>query len=71
VVIAFQDHIEQLLDDNGDLFCIRPGDSINLTHAQGGNDPARGRSVRTARLGQNVDALERKDGSQVSAVSQF
>jgi prepilin-type N-terminal cleavage/methylation domain-containing protein len=30
-VIAFQDHIEQLLDDNGDMFHIRPGDTINLT----------------------------------------
>ena len=30
-VIAFQDHIEQLLDDNGDTFYIRPGDNINLT----------------------------------------
>jgi prepilin-type N-terminal cleavage/methylation domain-containing protein/prepilin-type processing-associated H-X9-DG protein len=29
-VIAFQDHIEQLLDDNGDMFYIRPGDRINL-----------------------------------------
>jgi hypothetical protein len=29
-VIAFQDHIEQLLDDNGDMFHIRPGDRINL-----------------------------------------
>jgi len=30
-VIAFQDHIEQLLDDNGDMFHIRPGEKINLT----------------------------------------
>ncbi len=30
-VIAFQDHIEQKLDDNGDMFHIPPGDSINLT----------------------------------------
>jgi prepilin-type N-terminal cleavage/methylation domain-containing protein len=30
-VIAFQDHIEQLLDDNGDMFHILPGESINLT----------------------------------------
>ena len=30
-VIAFQDHIEQLLDDNGDMFHIRPGENINLT----------------------------------------
>ena len=29
-VIAFQDHIEQKLDDNGDMFHIRPGDGINL-----------------------------------------
>jgi prepilin-type N-terminal cleavage/methylation domain-containing protein/prepilin-type processing-associated H-X9-DG protein len=29
-VIAFQDHIEQKLDNNGDMFHIRPGDSINL-----------------------------------------
>jgi prepilin-type N-terminal cleavage/methylation domain-containing protein/prepilin-type processing-associated H-X9-DG protein len=40
-VIAFQDHIEQLLDDNGDMFYIRPGDSINLPQwrpsSQGGN----------------------------------
>jgi hypothetical protein len=30
-VIAFQDHIEQLLDDNGDTFYIRFGDTVNLT----------------------------------------
>ena len=30
-VIAFQDHIEQLLDDYGDMFHILPGESINLT----------------------------------------
>ena len=30
-VIAFQDHIEQLLDDNGDMFHILPGENINLT----------------------------------------
>ncbi|MGD8501414.1 MAG: prepilin-type N-terminal cleavage/methylation domain-containing protein, partial [Phycisphaerales bacterium] len=40
-VIAFQDHIEQLLDDNGDMFHIRPGDSVNLPQwrpsSQGGN----------------------------------
>ena len=30
-IIAFQDHLEQLLDDNGDMFHIRPGESINLT----------------------------------------
>jgi len=35
-VIAFQDHVEQLLDDNGDLFCIRPGDGINLTQWRNG-----------------------------------
>jgi prepilin-type N-terminal cleavage/methylation domain-containing protein len=29
-VIAYQDHIEQLLDDNGDMFHIRPGDRVNL-----------------------------------------
>ncbi len=28
--IAFQDHIEQKLDDNGDMFHIRPGDRVNL-----------------------------------------
>lgn len=40
-VIAFQDHIEQKLDDNGDMFYIRPGDRINLPQwrprSQGGN----------------------------------
>ena len=40
-VIAYQDHIEQLLDDNGDMFHIRPGDRINLPQwrpsSQGGN----------------------------------
>jgi len=40
-VIAFQDHIEQKLDDNGDMFHIRPGDRINLPQwrprSQGGN----------------------------------
>lgn len=35
-VIAFQDHIEQLLDDNGDMFHIRPGDNINLTQWRNG-----------------------------------
>ncbi len=35
-VIAFQDHIEQLLDDNGDLFCFRPGNTINLTQWRNG-----------------------------------
>lgn len=29
-VIVFQDHIEQKLDNNGDMFHIKPGDSINL-----------------------------------------
>jgi prepilin-type N-terminal cleavage/methylation domain-containing protein len=40
-VIAYQDHIEQLLDDNGDMFHIRPGDRINLPQwrpsSQGGS----------------------------------
>ena len=35
-VIAFQDHIEQKLDDNGDMFHIRPGDSINLPQWRNG-----------------------------------
>jgi prepilin-type N-terminal cleavage/methylation domain-containing protein/prepilin-type processing-associated H-X9-DG protein len=35
-VIAFQDHIEQLLDDNGDMFHIRPQDKINLTQWRNG-----------------------------------
>jgi len=35
-VIAFQDHIEQLLDDNGDMFYIRPGEAINLTQWRNG-----------------------------------
>ncbi|OHB73236.1 MAG: hypothetical protein A2Z25_03350 [Planctomycetes bacterium RBG_16_55_9] len=35
-VIAFQDHIEQKLDDNGDMFHIRPGDRINLTQWRNG-----------------------------------
>ncbi len=35
-VIAFQDHIEQLLDDNGDMFYIKPGASINLTQWRNG-----------------------------------
>jgi prepilin-type N-terminal cleavage/methylation domain-containing protein len=30
-VIVFQDHIEQLLDDNGDTFYIKPLEKINLT----------------------------------------
>ena len=30
-VILFQDHVEQKLDDNGDMFYIRSGESINLT----------------------------------------
>jgi prepilin-type N-terminal cleavage/methylation domain-containing protein/prepilin-type processing-associated H-X9-DG protein len=30
-VIAFQDHVEQLIDDNGDTFCIPAGERINLT----------------------------------------
>lgn len=40
-VIAFQDHIEQKLDDNGDMFHIRQGDRVNLPQwrpsSQGGN----------------------------------
>lgn len=35
-VIAFQDHIEQRLDNNGDMFHIRPGDSINLPQWRNG-----------------------------------
>ena len=35
-VIAFQDHIEQKLDDNGDMFHIRPGNSINLPQWRNG-----------------------------------
>ena len=35
-VIAFQDHIEQLLDDNGDMFHIRPQDKINLPQWRNG-----------------------------------
>ena len=31
-IIAFQDHVEQKLDNNGDMFHIKPGDNINLTH---------------------------------------
>ena len=29
-MIVMQDHIEQKLDNNGDLFLIRPGESVNL-----------------------------------------
>lgn len=40
-VIAYQDHIEQKLDDNGDMFHIRPGERVNLPQwrpiSQGGN----------------------------------
>jgi prepilin-type N-terminal cleavage/methylation domain-containing protein len=35
-VIAFQDHIEQLLDDNGDMFHIRPGENMNLPQWRNG-----------------------------------
>ena len=35
-LIAFQDHIEQKLDDNGDMFYIQPGASINLTQWRNG-----------------------------------
>lgn len=35
-VIAFQDHIEQRLDNNGDMFHIKPGDSINLPQWRNG-----------------------------------
>jgi prepilin-type N-terminal cleavage/methylation domain-containing protein len=35
-VIVFQDHIEQRLDNNGDMFHIRPGDSINLPQWRNG-----------------------------------
>jgi prepilin-type N-terminal cleavage/methylation domain-containing protein/prepilin-type processing-associated H-X9-DG protein len=35
-VIAFQDHIEQKLDDNGDMFYIPNGKSINLTQWRNG-----------------------------------
>jgi prepilin-type processing-associated H-X9-DG protein len=30
-MIAFQDHVEQLIDDNGDTFHIPAGERINLT----------------------------------------
>ena len=30
-IIAFQDHVEQKLDNNGDMFHVKPGDNINLT----------------------------------------
>lgn len=35
-VIAFQDHIEQKLDDNGDMFYIAKGATINLTQWRNG-----------------------------------
>ena len=35
-VIVFQDHIEQRLDNNGDMFHIRPGESINLPQWRNG-----------------------------------
>jgi prepilin-type N-terminal cleavage/methylation domain-containing protein/prepilin-type processing-associated H-X9-DG protein len=35
-VIAFQDHVEQKLDDNGDMFYLRRGDEINLTQWRNG-----------------------------------
>jgi len=35
-VIVFQDHIEQRLDNNGDMFHIKPGASINLTQWRNG-----------------------------------
>jgi prepilin-type N-terminal cleavage/methylation domain-containing protein len=35
-VIAFQDHLEQRLDNNGDMFHIKPGDSINLPQWRNG-----------------------------------
>lgn len=35
-VILFQDHIEQKLDDNGDMFYIKSGSSINLTQWRNG-----------------------------------
>ena len=35
-VIVFQDHLEQKLDNNGDMFHIRPGDSINLPQWRNG-----------------------------------
>ncbi len=35
-VIAFQDHIEQKLDDNGDMFHIRPGENMNLPQWRNG-----------------------------------
>ena len=35
-IIAFQDHIEQKLDDNGDMFYIKPGASINLPQWRNG-----------------------------------
>lgn len=35
-VIAFQDHIEQKLDGNGDMFYIRAGENINLTQWRNG-----------------------------------
>lgn len=35
-VIVFQDHLEQKLDNNGDMFHIKPGDSINLPQWRNG-----------------------------------
>jgi prepilin-type processing-associated H-X9-DG protein len=35
-VIVFQDHIEQKLDDNGDMFYIPSNESINLTQWRNG-----------------------------------
>jgi prepilin-type N-terminal cleavage/methylation domain-containing protein/prepilin-type processing-associated H-X9-DG protein len=35
-VIVFQDHIEQKLDNNGDMFHIKPGNSINLPQWRNG-----------------------------------
>ncbi len=35
-VIAFQDHVEQKLDDNGDMLHIQAGKSINLTQWRNG-----------------------------------
>jgi prepilin-type N-terminal cleavage/methylation domain-containing protein/prepilin-type processing-associated H-X9-DG protein len=35
-VIVFQDHLEQKLDNNGDMFHIKPGESINLPQWRNG-----------------------------------
>ncbi|UCG55798.1 MAG: prepilin-type N-terminal cleavage/methylation domain-containing protein [Phycisphaerales bacterium] len=76
-LIVFQDHLEQRLDNNGDMFHIKPGESISLTQWRYGGTNGlfpeglqecfrhRGASV-TAWLDGHVTEIEDTTGETVS-----